>query len=511
MTGRRGRIFVFGAVAVAMLAAPLWADESSSATGPDNKVARLEALLEAQQRKIDALEQQVAAAAQVDANAARVEQMKQQIREVLSEQEFRDSLMSPAVQAGYDKGFFIKSSDDKFMMKFNGLLQFRWTHYNTRRENRYQSPGLKRHDRDGFDIARLRLMISGYAYTKDLTYWIEFDASAPNAYDTRLLYGWINYRIVDEFQIKAGVFRLASTRANFGSSSKFSFIDWPIEDAMYGLGVGTGVRFWGQLFNKRFDYYVDIVNALNGAGRQTITTDETRMATGHDNNPAILARTVWHALVGACSNGSPAPDAHLDGAPDIEHHTEPALDLGFHYAFNDDYQDGTLRIPYARQTFFRDGGFGVANSRGMQINQFGFDASFKYMGFSLTGEYLMRILDVRDSAHSPFSPLYRMTGDDSTTLQQGAYVQAGYFLPIPGLENKLEVVGRVGGISALNGGQEGTWEYAGGLNYYFEGHKVKLQTDVTKVSEVPIANSSYSLANVNDDALIWRVQLQFCF
>ena len=70
---------------------------------------------------------------------------------------------------------------------------------------------------------------------------------------------------------------------------------------------------------------------------------------------------------------------------------------------------------------------------------------------------------------------------------------------------------RVGGISVLNGGQEGTWEYAAGLNYYIEGNSVKLQTDVTKVSEVPISSSSHSLANVNDDALIWRIQLQFAF
>ena len=34
----------------------------------------------------------------------------------------------------------------------------------------------------------------------------------------------------------------------------------------------------------------------------------------------------------------------------------------------------------------------------------------------------------------------------------GAYLQMGYFLPIAGLEDKLEAVVRVGGISVLNGG-----------------------------------------------------------
>lgn len=86
-----------------------------------------------------------------------------------------------------------------------------------------------------------------------------------------------------------------------------------------------------------------------------------------------------------------------------------------------------------------------------------------------------------------------------------------YFLPIPDWERKLEVVGRVGGVSILSGGQEGTWEYAGGLNYYIDGQNAKLQTDVTKITELPISSADHSSANVNDDALTWRVQLQLAF
>jgi len=84
-------------------------------------------------------------------------------------------------------------------------------------------------------------------------------------------------------------------------------------------------------------------------------------------------------------------------------------------------------------------------------------------------------------------------------------------LPIRGLEKKLEAVARFGGISTLSHSQEGTWEYAGGMNYYIQGNKVKLQTDVTKVSESPLSAPYTSLANVNDDALVFRVQLQVAF
>lgn len=313
MSKRIRRHCAFVLLAAGLLTAPLRAETPASADvqgGNDKKIARLEALLEAQQNKIEALEQQVAAAQQADMNAARVEQMKQQIREVLSEQEFRESLMPSTVQAGYDSGFYIKSSDDKFLMKFNGQMQFRYTYYGTRRENRYLSPGLHRQDRSGFDIARLNLDISGHAYSKDLTYF--FEISAPtigNGLNATLSYAWVNYRIVDEFQVKAGLFRVASMRANFASNAKFQFVEEPTADAVFGLNDGLGVEVWGQLFNKNVEYWVQVINVLDRPNAQSITTDEARFTSGHDNAPAIVARVVWHALHGECTGMTTPPDA----------------------------------------------------------------------------------------------------------------------------------------------------------------------------------------------------------
>jgi phosphate-selective porin OprO/OprP len=486
------------------------ADDGPSST-TDANIARLEALLEAQQKKIEALEQQVAASSQADMNAARVEQMRQQIREILNEQEFRESLMPPSVQAGYDKGFYIKSSDEKFMIKLNGQFQFRWTYYGTRETNRYTSPGLRRTDRAGFDWSRLRFKFTGYAYSKNLTYLLELDSSSvPNQLDTQMIYAWLNYRVMDELQIKFGTFVVASTRANFAATSLMQFPEYPMMNAVFGTGRATGVRIWGKLFKGKSEYYLDYMNALNGATRATITTDENQTTQGHDNNPALVFRTVWSLLRGEVLHPEDAYSM-ADEATDMAFHTTPDWNVGFHYLYQEDWRNGTLQIPFARQTSYQPGGFGVASSQGLQMHQFGVDSGFKYQGFSLTGEYAIRLLDVRDAAHAPYTPLYLFTGDDQTRSLQGAYVQAGYFLPIPGFERKLEVVGRVGGVSTLSGGEEGEWDYAGGLNYYIDGHRVKLQTDVIKVSENAIANPFYSLANVNDDALIFRVQLQVAF
>lgn len=483
-----------------------------TATAADDAdvVAALEAQLQAQQARIERLQQQVAATAQSE-DSARVAAMKQQIREVLSEAEFRESLMPSTLQAGYDGGFFIRSSDDKFRMQFNGLFQMRWTHYCTQNRNHYLLPGFNtgRRDRDGFDAQRVDLTISGHAYSPDLTYNFEFGSGTPNGYDTALNYAWANYRVMDEFQIRAGVINIASTRSGTASFATYQFVDNPVFDAVFSLGDGLGVRIWGDLMDGQGTYYFDVVNSLNSFNTRTITNDENLYANGHDNNPALAFRTVWAILGGKCLHPNDEPDYVTPC--DLAWHDEPAWNIGFHYAFNDDLHDGTTRIPFPRKTFFRKGGFGLTSSEGLQIHQFGIDSGFKYQGFSATAEYVLRILDVRSAASRPFTPLYQFTGDDSTNAQHGAYLQCGYFLPIPNHERSFEVVGRVGGISALSSGQEGTWEYAGGLNYYIQGHNVKLQTDITHVTEAPISSNTHSLANVNDDAWIWRVQFQLAF
>jgi hypothetical protein len=501
-------------LSVALLVGMASADDrtSSATTQTDEKVARLEALLEAQQSQIEALEQQVAAASTQQEDAARVEAMRGQIREILSEQEFRESLMPSVLQAGYDKGFFIRSSDDRFLLKIGGLMQFRWTHYATRKDNRWQAARLQRNDRTGFDFQRVRITFKGHAFSEDLGYFVQLRSDAANGYDTILAVGWIDYRFCDELQFRAGKFKIASTRAAVTSHSQLQFPARPMVETVFGLGYGMGVRFWGQLCDKRLEYYLDVVNSASsgedfGSGR-TITTDVATSPTGTelDSNPALAFRLVWHAL-------GDNPPKDCAGQSDIEFHESPAMDIGFHYAFNEDEGDvRTTAIPYPLPRRIATlGGFGLTNTNGLQINQFGLDAVFKYQGFSATGEYVLRIVDPRRAGRTPFSNWWLFTNQGDTTVQHGAYVQCGYFLPIPGLEKKLEAVARIGGISTLANGQEGTWEYSGGLNYYLEGNSVKVQADVTKITEVPITSNYSSQANVNDDALIFRVQLQVAF
>lgn len=465
----------------------------------DADLAQLAALLEAQQQRIQALQTELAAAQPAGDEAARADALRQQIREIFSDQAFRENLMPSQLQAGYDKGFFIRSSDDQFKMVFNGRMQFRWSYYNANTRNQWRQPRLDRDDRTGMDIRRLRFGVQGHAFTPDLTYLLEFQADSPSSYDLAMQYAWVNYRFADEFQFRAGLIQVAGTRASFQSSANMQFPEYPMSDFLFTLGTGVGGRFWGQLFNKRLEYYVDVVNSFNGPTNRTITPDPAEL----DNHPGLAFRAVWHAL-----GDNPTQDFVSWG--DIEHHETPALDLGFHYAFNEDHGDArTSRTIFGRRSAL-PGGFGVTTTNGLQINQFGLDAAFKFRGFSVSGEYYLQMVDPRHVGRTPFTPLALLTGEGETTTNQGAYVQTGYFLPIPGLEKKLELVARVGGVRTTAGDTEGVWTYAGGVNYYFQGNRVKLQTEVERVYEVPLSAGG-TFANANDDALVFRVQLQVWF
>lgn len=505
MTFAHGKGFRWRGVAVPLLAAlvsPLaaMAVEPSAA---EARMAELTARLEEQQRKIAELESRANTAANQDTEKARTDALRAQIRSILADGEFRESLMPSTLLSGYDKGFYINSSDGNFSFKVNGQLQFRFTHYGTRSENRYLLPRTRRDDRTGFDITRLRFAFSGHAHEPALTYFFAISQDQGNAYDTRLLYGWMNYKFSDEFQVKLGRYTLAAGRTRMAADSQQQFVDRSMTDAYYSLGDGTGVRFWGQCANKRVEWFLDIHNSTNGPDNRVITNDPSEL----DGNPAIVGRVIWHAL------GDDTSQYWFEG--DIDHLQDPYLGIGMHAAFNEDDGDRqTTRIAFNRSglfPFFRPGGYGLAPLNGARLWQMGADAMFKWQGFSLSGEYFLRFVDIRQAWDRPFAPLWRLTGEESTTNSMGAFVQAGYFLPIPEHEKKFEAVARIGGMRTNVGGGEGSWEYSVGLNYYIKGHWMKLQTDVTKIYEMPISDSDSSLANVNDDGLIWRVQMQVLF
>jgi hypothetical protein len=496
MSMQRPGVWLRGFLVVG-LAAAAQAGESAGA----DLVAILRARLAEQQQRLDELQ---ATVAEQDPSVARrrASDLREQIRAILNEPGFREGLLEPALQAGYDGAFFIRSSDEQFSLRTNGYLQFRYTYYQAGWANRYLLPGFRRPDRNGFDVRRVRWIIRGDLYRRTVSWYLQLRSDGPDNYRTRIRDAFVNFRIAEALQFRAGIFKVAATQTRITSASRLQFVERPLFDSLFGYNRGTGIRLWGRALDRRLEYHLDVVNSLGSDGNRTITPDPPAL----DGNPGIAARVVWFLL------GDDAADT-LKAEAALEDHTEPAWDIAFHYAFNEDAgdrrsADAPFPVTRARPTI---GAFGVTSTRGLQTNQFGLSSRFKYRRLSLRGEYIVRLVDPRNTDYRPLTPWYQLTGADATTAQHGGYVQVGWFPPIPRLEEKLELVARVGGYAFHASAHDDAWEYALGVNYYFAGNRVKLQADVTKVTEAPVSSPGSSVANVNDGPLVFRVQLQAGF
>src|ERR1051325_5869414 len=95
------------------------AQESPPSDAAEARLRRLQAQFEASSRRLDELQKRAQLVSADGVKPDRTEAIKQQIREVLSEREFRESLMPAVTTAGYKDGFYIHSSDDLFSMKIN--------------------------------------------------------------------------------------------------------------------------------------------------------------------------------------------------------------------------------------------------------------------------------------------------------------------------------------------------------------------------------------------------------
>jgi len=458
-----------------------------------DRVARLEALVAEQQDKIQALERQSAKSL----DAARVDEVKELMQEVMRDSEFRESLFPDTVQVGYDNGFYLRSADEQFLLKINGAMQIRYTFYNDQNRNRSVAPRQRYSDRSGVEVERVYVGFSGQLFGPELTYRILVESGSDIGNRWQNYYAWVNYRVADELNVKAGVFELPFGLQEVTSDLEQMFADRGMANELFNLDRSVGVEVWGDVLDKKLTYQVAVTNGWNDEGDRFGQSDPVREL---DQNPAITARLVWHVM------GEVGP-----GESDLQYHEDPALNVGVSFGYMDDNGDANdPGILYAMNDLLRDGvgGFGWTGMQGTDVLQFGADAHLKYRGLAATWEYWLRTVDVSDTDLLGLAaPYFLATGDGSTFHQQGMQMQVGYFI----IPKKLEAAGRVGAVWDIGPGGEGVWEYAGGVNYYLHGQNCKLTADVTKINELAVQSRAANYIDLNDDLTMFRVQLQVMF
>jgi phosphate-selective porin OprO/OprP len=389
------------------------------------------------------------------AQAAEAKTLEDVLKEkgVISEADYKEVMKSKPVTYKVGKGFTFLSDDEKFQLSLGGRLQARYTFFD-------RDPA---QDQSQWQIRRMKIWMSGYAYTKDLTYLLQVDAtqtsSTPssgtgNAGAKFIDHAYMNYRLIDEFQVLVGQTKVPFGRQWLTSSGALSFVDRsPTSDA-FRPGYDIGVKLHGKIAKGLVNYDL---GGYGGKGQGIPSSN---------NDNSFAARIAVNPL-----GDLPYSEADLDTT------AKPLFSVGTNYFYDRvQYTRGATAAASTFETtnlnFMSSNGWltaGNAFNRGIQsekvdVNLYGVDAAFKWMGVYAVAEYL----------------LGQAEGDSSGALlrAQGYFLQAGYCV----VPKTLEVAARWSYVDPdRDAANNLRTEVGGAVSYYINKHNLKIQGDVANL------------------------------
>ena len=445
MSRRTGWIGVgrfLAAAAVALSASPLWAqsvDENMEEL--KHELRQAQEALKSQQALIEALQKRVA---DLEAGQARPE----------AAAPGQPAPMQAAVSSppSTPAPFSASWKDGKTTFRFanaevnlSNRLQYRWTN------DTYDDPNQRANG--AFAVRRFKSQITGWAYTKDLTFRLQVDWANANTSLGVLDDAWVQYDFTHGrqwFMLRAGQGKTPFGRQSIASTATDMFADRSFVTAAFcsirDVGLTATGQFGPSAVKDLFEYSVGV---YNGGGRSVYANPDGNYQTDYR-----LVVSPW---------GSTGYDeANPNGTP------SPKLSLGFEYEHNDQrVRDGKTRL----------------YKSGSEYATKGCDLMFKYRWFTAYGEYFDRTAyDLKN------------LGTNST----GVNAQLGFLL----IPKRLElVVGRWDydpNTGKLNDSQKQTGV---GVNWYFNGFVNKLQADYRRLDSDTSKYRSYE----------FRLQYQLVF
>lgn len=372
---------------------------------------------------------------------------------VITEEDYKAVTKGRPLDYKPGKGFTFTSPDEKFQLSLGARLQSRYTFTDNETGQ----------DSSEFRVRRMKLFTSGHAYTKDLTYKLQVNF----ADSSKLLEdAWMNYKFMDEAQLLFGQEKVQFARQEITSSGAQQFVDRANATDTFKVGRDTGLTLHGKLAKGLVNYNLGV---YGGVGQNTLRST---------NDNALAARVAFNPL-----GDMPYSEA------DLEHSAKPLVSIGANY-FTDTLKRSGTAFESNNLTFAGSNGwlgkgastFGASEK--VDIDNFGIDAAFKWMGFSAQGEYFAGRADGQDSGNK--------------LRAHGAYAQAGYFI----IPKHLEVATRYSYVDPnRDKSNDLRAEISGAVSYYFSKHNLKLQADATNIHRQP----------ARSDDMQYRVQAQIIF
>ncbi|MFQ5458704.1 MAG: porin, partial [Myxococcota bacterium] len=222
---------------------------------------------------------------------------------------------SEGLNAGYEKGFYIKDAEDRHRLTMTGYFQFQGNVFEHNDIPKSARPvfndGLQGTNRDDtFFLRRARLKFKGHLWTKDLVYVLQigWDGGSPGLKDAYVDYKWANWA-----RARFGQFKSPFSMEAIESSTTIETIERAAIVNILSMGRRTGIKFYGDVLDKRLGYEIMVTNKI-GFGNQG------RNSPDNNDEKAVIGRLVarpWKTstnkwvkgltLSGAAAHGNNAP------------------------------------------------------------------------------------------------------------------------------------------------------------------------------------------------------------
>jgi hypothetical protein len=358
---------------------------------------------------------------------------------------------SPTFVVQQGKGLTVTSADQKFQATFRSRIQLR---------------DAFAHNADGstneVNVKTLRFTAQGYALVPELKYTVQLafgtgdfdkDSSSP------IFDAFLEYVKLRDLNVRVGQYFVPFDRARTIREFALQFVDRQLVVRELTLDRDVGIMLSSQ----------DLAGLQGKLGYNLfVGSGDGRNRVADRNNPKSGPQKPGVLLIGrgVLRPMGPFDDDH-EG--DLERSPTPhlALGIGAGYNLNTSRPQSTYTTHYAVQAF-QTGTFNYVHAAA--------DVVFKWRGFSLLSEVLLR--DANKRSHTA-----TVAGEELQEFSRegyGYFVQAGQMV-----SDKLELTARWDDLYAKKGtdpalvslAQTQGRQAGAGINYYFNKHYLKLQTD----------------------------------
>lgn len=338
--------------------------------------------------------------------------------------------------AGYDKGFFIHSSDDKFTLLITGRVQPFYSL--TRTSTASTGPDDRIVDyKNQLEVRRARLVLEGNLHGKDLTYKFQSDFGKGLV---TLKDFHFDARVTGDVWFRAGQWKRPFSRQQITSSGRLEVSDRAITDRAFGAGRDVGLAIRNSYEKSpELEWTVGVFSGFGDAPKVTGTTTNDPMT----NTGTISGGT----LTNVAAKFKPAVVGRV------------GINRGGIKGYSEaDLEGGPLRWG-AGASLWLEGDFDDDKKSNQRME---LDYVVKANGFSSTGSF------------------YAMTDQDTTadssvtdfeTSLVGFHLQAGYML-----DKKWQAVGRYALVNdprTKSITAKDQQEISLGGNFYAHGHDAK--------------------------------------